>query len=91
MLEQKVNVTNISGKTQRIVDIGLPGNRREIVLQAGESTEIPADVWIRKMRASWLVRTEKIAQTVEDVGGKRRRKQKDRNSYLDAENQELEK
>lgn len=66
MLEQKVNVTNNSDRVQRLVDIGLPGMRREIVLQPGESADIPADVWIRKMRTSWLVRTSSLRGSISD-------------------------
>ena len=51
-----VPVRNTSDREQRIVDVGISGG--EVILAPGEQKAIPAPVWFRVWRRSWIQRTD---------------------------------
>jgi len=55
-IQKWVPVENVSDREQRIVDIGISGG--EVILAPGEQKAIPAPVWCRVWRRSWIQRTD---------------------------------
>jgi hypothetical protein len=55
-IQKWVPVENVSDREQRIVDIGISGG--EVILAPGEQKAIPAAVWCRVWRRSWIQRTD---------------------------------